>query len=108
MGYGLTLTRAQCVDLILAHGLPEPKKSRCWMCPFMTNEEWSDQKEHEPDDHAKAIALDAEIAERDERGGIYVHHSGIPLSEADLTVPGAPEHPLFGRGETCNTAGCWT
>lgn len=109
MGYGVTLTRNQCVDLILAHGLPEPKKSRCWMCPFMSNAEWADQKEHEPADHLKAIALDIEIAERDARGGIYVHHSGVPLERADLTLPDEPEHPLFGKGDSsCNAAGCWT
>jgi hypothetical protein len=109
MGYGITMTRQQCVELILSHGLPEPKKSRCWMCPFMTNAEWADQKEHEPADHQKAIALDLEIAERDQRGGIYIHHSGVPLSEADLSIPDPPEHPLFGRADSsCNAAGCWT
>lgn len=109
MGYGITMTRQQCIDQILSHGLPEPKKSRCWMCPFMTNAERADQKQHEPADHAKAVALDIEIAERDQRGGIYVHRSGVPLSEADLTPTDAPEHPLFGKSDSsCNASGCWT
>lgn len=108
MGYGLTLNRADCVRTILAAGLPEPRKSRCKMCPFTTNLEWAEQKATDPADHLYAIEVDREIRERDEHGGLFVHRSGVPLEEADLSAPEAPEHPLFGRGETCDAAGCWT
>lgn len=108
MGYGVTMTRTQCVELILSHGLPEPKKSRCWMCPFMANAEWADQKESEPRDHDKAIALDRRITANDQRDGLFLHHSGVPLADADLTVRGERELPLFNQVGACNAAGCWT
>ena len=106
MGYGLTLSRADCVRIILNAGLPEPKKSRCKMCPFASNAEWRDQKENDPADHLYAIELDRQLRARDDN--IYLHRSGVPLQDADLTEPDAPEHPLFGRGETCDASGCWT
>lgn len=108
MGYGVTLTRKQCVEIILAAGLPEPVKSSCWCCPFRTNAEWAEQRESEPQDHAKAIALDRKITAADERGGIFLHHSGVPLDEADLTIPAEPEQPLFRASDVCNSAGCFT
>ncbi|MBK8468077.1 MAG: hypothetical protein IPL32_19870 [Chloracidobacterium sp.] len=32
------------------------------------------------------------------KAALYLHRSGVPLDVADLTVPDAPEHPLFGQG----------
>lgn len=108
MGYGLTLSRADCVRIILEAGLPEPRKSRCKMCPFTTNQEWAEQKESDPSDHQYAIQIDRDIRSRDKQGGLFLHRSGVPLEAADLTVPDAPEHPLFGRGEGCDSSGCFT
>lgn len=39
--------------------------------------------------------------------GLYLHRSGVPLAQADLSSPDAPEHPLFGRGEDCDAGMCW-
>lgn len=36
----LMLTGADCQAIILAAGLPLPRKSRCWMCPHQHNAEW--------------------------------------------------------------------
>lgn len=109
MGYlPKALTRNDCISVILDYGLPEPWKSRCKQCPYMTNEEWLAQKTYYPADHLVAIQIDREIRERDDRGGLFLHRSGVPLDQADLTVPDKPEHPLFGRGETCQHGVCWT
>lgn len=108
MGYGPTYSRADCVRIVEDAGLPTPPKSRCWMCPFMTNKEWREQRDIDPQDHQKAIALDNEIRARDERGGLFIHRSGVPLELADLGESDAAEHPLFGRGETCASGLCWT
>lgn len=108
MKYGLTMNRDDCVRTILDAGLPEPRKSRCKMCPFTTNAEWNEQKASDPADHLYAITFDREIREKDERDGLFLHRSGVPLEEADLSEPDVPEHPLFGRGETCDASGCWT
>lgn len=109
MGYGITMSRDDCVRTILDAGLPEPRKSRCKMCPFMSNAEWQEQKRDDPDDFRFAINLEKEITASDERGGLYLHRSGVPLEVADLTVPDEPEHPLFGQTDSsCNASGCWT
>jgi hypothetical protein len=109
MGYGVTMRRDECVRTILDAGLPEPRKSRCKMCPFMTNAEWAEQKENDPADHLYAIQLDRQIREADKRGGVFVHRSGVPLEQADLSVPDPPQHPLFGQSDSsCNAVGCWT
>lgn len=103
------LTREDCRRLVLSAGLPEPPKSSCMICPHRKNEQWADLKENAPADWAAAVALDRAIRERDQAGGVFLHHSRVPLEQADLTVPPEPEHPLFGRGEGCETsAGCWT
>lgn len=109
MGYGPTYSRQDCVRLVVAAGLPEPPKSRCWLCPYMNNQEWREQRDNEPSDHALAIQADREIRARDQRGGLFLHRSGVPLEDADLSTPDVPDHPLFGRGEVCvSGAGCWT
>ncbi len=74
----------------------------------MNNEEWAEQKRDYPADHLYAIKLEHEVREQDKRGGLFLHHSGVPLEEADLSVPDPPEHPLFGTGETCSSGVCWT
>lgn len=108
MGYGLTLSRIDCERTVLEAGHPVPRKSRCKMCPFTTNEEWAQQKESDPSDHFVAIQIDREIRERDKRGGLFLHESRVPLELVDLTAKDKPEHPLFGRGESCDSAGCFT
>lgn len=109
MGYGITLSRRDCIRIILAAGMPEPEKSACYICPFKTNTEWVYQRDHQPQDHAKAIQIDQEIREHDKKGeGLYLHRSGVPLAEAELTVSDPPKHPLFGQSDSCNAVGCWT
>ena len=74
----------------------------------MTNQEWAEQKVNDPADHLYAITIDREIRRRDERGGLFLHQSRVALEDADLSITDSPEHPLFGRGETCDASGCWT
>src|SRR5205085_2432791 len=59
------LRRSACRALILQAGLPEPPKSSCWMCPHRGNAQWARLKEQYPADWDKAVALDAEVRERD-------------------------------------------
>ena len=107
MGYDLTLTRKDCIQIVIDAGLPKPPKSRCWMCPHQNNVEWAELRDKYPEEFQKAVALDAEVHAWDERDGLYLHHSGVPLAKADLSLPDAPEHPLFGRGEECEAGMCW-
>ncbi len=97
------VSRAACLMMVERAGLPEPPKSRCWQCPHQSAEEWREVKAN-PGEWAKATALDNAIREADERGGVYLHPSRVPLALADLGKPG-DEMPLFRK---CQDAGCWT
>ena len=79
----LMLTSADCKHIIEAAGLPLPHKSRCWMCPHQRNEEWREVRDN-PDLWRQAIELDEEIRSNDERGGVFLHASRLPLVEADI------------------------
>lgn len=108
MDYSVTLRRRDCVRLVVDAGLPPPPKSSCYICPYRSNAEWREQRDNEPEDHAKAIEIEREIRAKDERGGLFLHRSGVPLEQADFGDNDAPEHSLFGRGETCAAGVCWT
>ena len=103
MGYGVSFSRDECVELVLNAGLPEPPKSRCWMCPYQTAAEWRDVKSR-PEEWAKAIDLDFEIRSRDKQSAVYLHRSGTALIDADLSDK--PE-PLFDYAQMECSEGCW-
>lgn len=80
----MMLTRTDCERIILNHGWPLPEKSSCWMCPNQSNAQWRRIRDEEPEHFAQAIALDEEIRVWDERGGVWLHSSRVPLADADL------------------------
>lgn len=79
-----------CLQVIDAAGLPQPQHSSCWMCPHKWNDQWRYIRDNHPEEFAKAVAMDEEIREhnhneRNNKGGkLFLHHSRVPLSEADL------------------------
>lgn len=81
------MTRVDCERLILAQGWPLPVKSACWMCPNRTNAEWRQVRDDLPDQWRQAVALDEELRDEDERGGVWLHQSRVPLADADLDAP---------------------
>lgn len=82
----LSLTRVDCLAIIERAGLPPPPKSRCFVCPHQHNAEWREVKS-DPALWEQAVALDAELRDADERGGVYLHQDRIPLEAADLDAP---------------------
>jgi 3'-phosphoadenosine 5'-phosphosulfate sulfotransferase (PAPS reductase)/FAD synthetase len=97
------VTRAMCVRLIESAGLRVPHKSRCWMCPHQTAEEWQEVREN-PEEWAAAVALEKAVNENDpESGGLFLFNGRVPLEMADFSVPDA--FPLF---PACEGASCWT
>jgi hypothetical protein len=104
--FDVPMRRSDCRALILGHGLPEPPKSSCWMCPHRGNAQWARLKEHYPGDWAQAVALDEEIRERDGEHALYLHRSREPLAQADLTAPSRPLSPLFGEVSNCDSGYC--
>ena len=79
----LMLTKADCEAVILAAGLPLPRKSRCWMCPHQHNAEWREVRA-DAELWRQAVELDAEIRENDERGSVFLHPQRVPLELADI------------------------
>jgi hypothetical protein len=75
----LGMTRQDCVNLIEAAGLPLPKKSRCYMCPHQSPDEWAEVYD-DPALWARAVAVDDEVRDADERGGVYLHETRRPLA----------------------------
>lgn len=75
-------TRAGCVRLVEEHGWPRPPKSSCGCCPFRGDRQWRELRDEWPEDWAQAVALEAELRERDP--GLFFHRSGVPLAEAAL------------------------
>jgi 3'-phosphoadenosine 5'-phosphosulfate sulfotransferase (PAPS reductase)/FAD synthetase len=51
-------TRADCVRIIEAEGLPVPPKSGCYFCPFNNVERWAELRARHPRLYEKAIALE--------------------------------------------------
>ena len=108
--FDIPMTRAQCYEAVRRAGLPEPPKSSCWMCPYRGDAQWKRLKEHYPEDFAKAIQLDREISERDERGGVFLHRKRVPLSEVDFSEVEertSSEGDVFGEVEHCDSGSCW-
>jgi len=58
------IDRGGCVDIIKRHGLPVPKKSGCYICPFQGRKQWIELREKHPDLFCKAKHLEELCNER--------------------------------------------
>lgn len=99
------ISRAMCGRIIQAAGLPLPKKSRCFMCPHQTPQEWLEVKSR-PEEFAAAVRLEKEINANDpeQTGGLFLYSGRVPLELADFTSDAGIVTP----GKPCETAACWT
>jgi len=80
----LWVRRADCLRIVREMGWPPPPRSACWMCPNMSNREWREMRQDYPEDWENALAMERQIRARDPH--VYLHLSGVPLEEADLSV----------------------
>jgi hypothetical protein len=94
------LRRHQAIKYVEKLGWPTPPRSACWMCPNHTDHEWRDQKNNEPKEFAKSVALEREIQER--YPNAFLHKSCVPLDQVDFTE----EDDLF-NGSRCNSGACF-
>ncbi len=99
--FGVPMNRAECIALVARAGLPPAPKSSCWMCPFRSDAQWRDLRDHRPEDWAQAVAFDEAIRTHDP--DVYVHRSSQPLRTADLGT-GDDQRDLFGA---CDTGYCY-
>lgn len=81
------LTRRNCLAIIAAEGLPEPRKSSCVFCPYHSDGFWQDLKDNYPGEFAKAVAFDVAVRDMTMGGGKqpgYLHRSCQPLAGVDF------------------------
>lgn len=82
------MTRRDCLDWLKRHGYPTPPKSACIGCPFHSDAMWRSMRNNDRAAWDDAVEVDRAIRTglRGIRGAVYLHRSGVPLDEADLTT----------------------
>ncbi len=78
------ITREGCKEIIRAAGLPIPKKSGCWFCPFQSMGEWKRLYENHPDLWEKAKTMEAN-ANKAGRGAATFIPNGTTLLQLEDT-----------------------
>lgn len=84
------MSRRDCEAWLTARGYPVPQKSACTFCPYRTDAEWRWMRDHDPASWQMAIEIDRRIRDMHKhgriRGELFVHRSGKPLDEVDLST----------------------
>ena len=70
------VNRAGCLEVIKRHGLPIPKKSGCFFCPYQRREQWVDLRENYPDLWCKATRLEQIVVEKQRKKGNAPYYLG--------------------------------
>lgn len=101
------LRRSNCIELIKANGLPEPRKSSCVFCPYHGDDFWRRLKRENPEEFDRAATFDDAIRDMSKsgvRGQVFLHRSLKPLRVVDFDAQGR----LFGslEDEECE-GGCF-
>lgn len=79
--------RHECRLIVENAGLPAPPRSSCWMCPHRNNEEWTHLRDNYPKDWRRAVRVDREVRAADEKGGVFLHRSMLPLDDVPIDAP---------------------
>lgn len=85
-------SRADCMKIIADAGLPVPRKSSCFFCPFHRPAVFADQARTEPELFAKSVLLEDTLNERRAMLGkdpVYLTRFGRPLRDVFASVQGA-------------------
>jgi hypothetical protein len=82
------MSRQNCLRWLERKDLPRPPKSACTFCPYHSNDMWRDMKKNDQESWVDAVMIDKVI-----RKGVgakktewFVHRSGVPLAEVDLST----------------------
>lgn len=108
----LGLHRRDCLDIIKDAGLPQPRKSSCFFCPFHSPMVWSEMRRDEPDLFNKAQQLEDHVLANKRKHGLreaYLTRQGA-LNKRRLsdTISEAGQQ-LFTIGDDgCDSGYCWT
>lgn len=79
----IKMNRQQCISTVKDMGWPTPPRSRCWICPNQSDEEWRDLKLRFPKDFQRAVAFEKELQQFDKYA--WLHKSCIPLDTIDFS-----------------------
>jgi len=74
------LDRKGCIELIKKAGLPEARKSGCYLCPFQGKDQWIELFSKYPEYFAKTEELE-NIAREKYKGDAYFFVRDLPLRE---------------------------
>lgn len=97
----LGMSRQDCVRYLEERGFANTPKSACLGCPFSGNARWRWLRETDPEGWQDAVDFDRRIRDgyaransrrQPLRGRYYLHRSGRPLDEVDLTPPATRGH----------------
>lgn len=94
------MTRDDCLAWLRDHGYPEPPKSACLGCPFMSDARWLAIKMGNPGVWADLVEMDRKIRNLHNLDGkhqVYMHRTCVPLDEVIF----APERELKLFGNEC-------
>ncbi|MEU7051488.1 hypothetical protein [Streptomyces eurythermus] len=89
----LDWTRGDCLRFLARHGWQSTPKSACIGCPFHSNAQWRELRDHYPEEWADAVAFDHAIRDGNVRGTAtgspllgqaYLHRSCLPLDQAPI------------------------
>lgn len=94
------MTRQDCVNWLIRHGLEVPPKSACVFCPFHSRGAWRDLKAHGNGDWSKAVEIDEQLRYARPPYELYLHSSKKPLREIGDGIDAQPELDL--TGEECS------
>lgn len=105
----LRLTRADCVRIIEAAGLPVPPKSSCWFCPFARPQDWERQRREQPELFEQSANLEATVNnERAKFAGLepmWLTRLRGPLREV---IGNQADFMQDGESDACESGYCLT
>lgn len=99
-------SRQDCKRIYEKHGLPAPKKSSCYFCPYHDDQYWYTLKKDHPEEFKKAVEFDKKIRDMSMKGvekKIYLHRDCKPLDEIDFEakVKGRGYHKSLFQQRSC-------
>ena len=99
------MSRRDCEDWLIFHGLPVPPKSSCTFCPYHGIAEWKRMKRAGGHDWNEAVQVDAELRDVRTLHWLYVHPYREPLEEA-VKIP--EDDGQMAMDMPCDSGVCFT
>jgi hypothetical protein len=102
----LRLARDGCRQIIERAGLPTPRKSACWFCPYTRVTDWRYMKDRQPDLFQRAVIFERDIQAKQRNNGkppVFLTGGALPL---DAALAG--EQAMMEFDDLCDSGYCMT